>query len=134
MTDAYTLTITLDVDPSTAEETITDALKEQGFGILSTIDVQATLQEKLGHQMGSYKILGACNPALAQRAIAIDPDIGAMLPCNILLRANSNGGTDVVAADPLAMMAVGAADLSDVAREARTKIDAALASVGPATG
>lgn len=129
MPTTYTVSVTLDVDPSVAEAAIRAALQDQGFGILSSIDVQATLQAKLGHEIGTYRILGACNPALAKRAIEIDPDIGAMLPCNVLLRANPDGGTDIVAADPLAMMSVGAADLTDVAREARDRIDAALNSL-----
>ena len=129
MSTTYTRTITLESDPSSAEEAVRAALLEQGFGILSTIDVQATLREKLDHHMDTYRILGACNPGLAKRAIEIDPDIGAMLPCNVLLRANPNGGTDVVAADPLAMLSVGAEDLTDVAHEARAGIDAALGSL-----
>jgi len=131
MSTAYTVSVTLDLAPTEAEEAIRAALQEQGFGILSSIDVQATLQDKLGHEMDTYRILGACNPGLAKRAIELDPDIGAMLPCNVLLRANPNGGTDVVAADPLAMMAVGAADLTEVAREARARIDAALGALAP---
>ena len=134
MSTTYTVTITLDADPSSAEESVRTALQEQGFGILSSIDVQATLREKLDHHMDTYRILGACNPGLAKRAIEIDPDIGAMLPCNILLRANPDGGTDVVAADPIAMLSVGAADLTDVAREARARIDAALGSLAPTDG
>ncbi len=134
MSTNYTVTITLDADPSSAEEAVRAALQEQGFGILTSIDVQATLREKLDHHMDTYRILGACNPGLAKRAIEIDPDIGAMLPCNVLLRANPSGGTDVVAADPLAMLSVGAEDLTDVAREARAGIEAALASLAPAGG
>ncbi|TVR33037.1 MAG: DUF302 domain-containing protein [Nitriliruptor sp.] len=135
MSTAYTVSITLDVDPPAAEESVRVALQDQGFGILSSIDVQATLQEKIGHEMDTYRILGACNPGLAKRAIEIDPDIGAMLPCNILLRANPTGGTDVVVADPLAMMSVGTADLTEVAREARDRIDAAMdALVHPGGG
>jgi uncharacterized protein (DUF302 family) len=125
----YSITVQLDMDPAAAEERVRDALQQQGFGILSTIDVSAALEEKLGHHMASYRILGACNPALAKQAIERDPDIGALLPCNVLIRANATGGTDVVAADPLAMMGLGTADLAEIGREARARIDAALGSL-----
>lgn len=125
----YTLTITLEDGPAEAEQRVRDALAAQGFGILSEIDVQAALRDKLGEEIGAYKILGACNPPLASRAIAADADIGALLPCNVLLRANPDGGTDVAAADPRAMLSLGAAGLEDVAAEARERIEAALAAL-----
>ncbi len=122
----YTMTVTLDADPAEAEQRIREALKEQGFGILSEIDVRAALLEKLGEDIGAYKILGACNPPLAKRAIAVDPDIGALLPCNVLVRANPEGGTDIAAADPAAMLAMGGEGLDDVGSAARAGIEAAL--------
>ncbi len=125
----YTLTITLEDGPAEAEQRVRDALAAQGFGVLSEIDVQAALRDKLGEEIGAYKILGACNPPLASRAIAADADIGALLPCNVLLRANPDGGTDVAAADPRAMLSLGAAGLEDVAAEARERIEAALAAL-----
>ena len=124
--DGYTLTVTLDTTADDAEARIREALSGQGFGILSEIDVQAVMQEKLGEDVGTYKILGACNPNLARRAIAADPDIGALLPCNVLVRANPAGGIDVAAADPRAMLALASGDLEDVAAEARSLIEAAL--------
>jgi uncharacterized protein (DUF302 family) len=120
------MTITLDTDPDEAERRVRAALQEQGFGILSEIDVQTTLHEKLGEDIGTYRILGACNPPLAKQAIADDPDVGALLPCNVLLRANAAGGTDVVAADPRAMLSIGSEGLSAVAEEARTRLQAVL--------
>lgn len=126
----YTMTITLDADLADAEARVRSALQEQGFGILSEIDVQATLNEKLGEDIGGYKILGACNPPLARKAIDIDPDVGALLPCNVLLRANPAGGTDVAAADPLAMLALGPDGLKDVADDARARLQAALNALG----
>lgn len=125
----YTLTITLDVDPVEAERRVRDALQGEGFGILSEIDVQAALREKLGEEIGAYKILGACNPPLAKRAIEADPDVGALLPCNVLVRANPAGGTDVAAADPRAMLALGPEGLGPVAEEAREGIQRALAAL-----
>jgi uncharacterized protein (DUF302 family) len=130
MTDSYTLTRTLDDPPAEAEHRVRAALSDQGFGVLSTIDVQRTLKDKLDHEMGGYTILGACNPPLAKQAIDADPDIGALLPCNVLLRENAAGGTDVVAADPAAMLSLSTDALSEVAQEARTRLLAALDALG----
>jgi uncharacterized protein (DUF302 family) len=126
----YTMTITVDDDPETAESRIREALADEGFGILSEIDVQAALREKLGEDVGAYKILGACNPPLAHQAIAVDPDIGALLPCNVLVRANPDGGTDIAAADPRAMLSIAGTGLDDVATEARERIRRALETLG----
>ena len=126
----YTLTVTLDAPLDEAEPRVREALGDEGFGILSEIDVQATLQEKLGEDVGGYKILGACNPPLARKAIAADADIGALQPCNVLLRANSSGGTDVAAADPQEMLSLaGNDDLQGIAQDARERIVRALESL-----
>jgi uncharacterized protein (DUF302 family) len=125
--ETYTLTVTIDADLATADELVRAALKEEGFGVLTEIDVEATLREKLGAEIGGYRILGACNPGLAQRGLVADADLGALLPCNVVLRAGDGGGTDVVAADPLAMLGVSNADgLDEVAAEARAGIERAL--------
>jgi uncharacterized protein (DUF302 family) len=126
---AYTMTVTLDVDAAEAERRVREALSEQGFGILSEIDVEQALRDKIGEEIGTYRILGACNPPLAKRAIDADPDVGALLPCNVVIRANPTGGTDVVAADPNAMLALGPAALEDVACDARERLDAALTAL-----
>jgi uncharacterized protein (DUF302 family) len=126
---SYTMTVTIDAEPAEAETRIREALKDEGFGILSEIDVEGALREKLGEEIGAYKILGACNPPLAKRAIAADPDVGALLPCNVVVRANPAGGTDVVAADPMSMLEIGAEGLSEVAEEARAGIQRALETV-----
>jgi uncharacterized protein (DUF302 family) len=126
---SYTMTVTLPVEPAEAERRVREALQGQGFGILSEIDVEAALREKLGEEVGAYKILGACNPPLAKQAIDADPDVGALLPCNVLLRANPAGGTDVVAADPHAMLALGPESLEGVASDARRRLDAALTAL-----
>jgi len=127
---SYTLTVTLDAAPEEADALVRAALKDEGFGILAEIDVQAALRDKLGHEIDTYRILGACNPPLAKQAIEADPDVGALLPCNVLLRANAAGGTDVVAADPMAMMALGGESLAPVAVEARARLERALAALG----
>jgi uncharacterized protein (DUF302 family) len=126
MSESYTITVTVPDEPAEAERRVREALGEQGFGVLSEIDVEGALREKLGEEIGAYKILGACNPPLAKRAIEADPDIGALLPCNVLLRANPDGGTDVAAADPAAMLSLGADGLEEVATEARDRIIKAL--------
>ena len=129
MSQQYTMTVTLDAGPEETERRVREALSEQGFGVLSEIDVEVALREKLGEEIGAYKILGACNPPLAKQAIDADPDVGALLPCNVLLRANPAGGTDVAAADPHAMLSIGAAGLDAVASEARERLQTALDSL-----
>ena len=88
-----------------AIERVTEALKVEGFGILSQIDVQAALREKIGENIPGYRILGACNPKLAHRAVTSDPDIGRFLPCNVLVREDGPGQVAVVFADPLMLTA-----------------------------
>jgi uncharacterized protein (DUF302 family) len=108
---------------------VRDALKAQGFGVLTEIDVQATLREKLGEQMEDYLILGACNPPLAHRALAADRHIGLLLPCNVVVRADG-GETVVEALDPHAMMSLAAEPaLQPVADEAAVRLRAALDSL-----
>lgn len=88
-----------------AIERVTEALKTEGFGILSQIDVQAALREKIGETIPGYRILGACNPRLAHRAVTSEPDIGRLLPCNVLVREDGPGQVAVVFADPLMLTA-----------------------------
>lgn len=108
---------------------VKEALKEQGFGTLTEIDVQATLKEKLGHDMEPYVILGACNPQLAHRALDLDREIGLLLPCNVVVRAD-DGGTLVQALDPGVMVSVPERpELEPIAEEAGKRIDAALEKV-----
>lgn len=95
------------------------ALAEKGFGVLTEIDVQATMKKKLGEDMPAYRILGACNPQMAFQAIGIEPRVGAMLPCNVILR-EVEGGVEVSAIDPVAsMQAIENPQLSRVAGEVR---------------
>lgn len=124
----YTMTVTVDLPPAQADPKVREALKAEGFGILSEIDVQGALKEKIGEDVGVYTILGACNPPLAHKAVQADADIGALLPCNVLLRANGSG-TDVVAADPEAMMEVAGEGLAEVAADAKARLRRALDSL-----
>jgi uncharacterized protein (DUF302 family) len=109
------------------------ALGEQGFGVLTEIDVQATLRAKVGHQMGRYLIFGACNPGLAQRGLAAEQELGGLLPCNVVVYEDREAGGETVVAvqDPQVMLdAVGNPALAPVAAEARQRLERALASLG----
>lgn len=128
----YGITVRTALPFAEAAARVREALKEQGFGVLTEIDVQATLHEKLGQEMDEYLILGACNPPLASRALATDISIGLLLPCNVIVRAQS-GQTVVEALDPLTMVAVtGEPSLQPVADEVASKLRAALAALPPA--
>jgi uncharacterized protein (DUF302 family) len=112
---------------------VVDALKAQGFGVLTEIDVQKTLKEKLGAEMEPYIILGACNPQLAHQALDADRSIGLLLPCNVVLR-QEEGSVRVSILDPRAMFEVAdtqtQADLAGLPEEARRRLQAALGSLG----
>ena len=108
---------------------VRDALREQGFGVLTEIDVRATMQDKLGAEMEDYIILGACNPSLAHRALSADRSIGLLLPCNVVVRADQ-GETVVEAMDPLVMRQVAdEPSVTGVAEEAAARLRAALARI-----
>lgn len=102
------------------------ALQEQGFGVLTEIDMQATLKAKVGAEMEQYVILGACNPQLAHRAVGVDRQIGLLLPCNVVVRTDGDG-VIVEAMNPALMVAVTEEPgLEDVAAEATTRLQAAI--------
>ncbi|MFA5891794.1 MAG: DUF302 domain-containing protein [Actinomycetota bacterium] len=108
---------------------VKEALKAQGFGILTEIDISATMKEKLGEEVEPYVILGACNPSLAYRALEADRQIGLLLPCTVVVRARG-GGIRIEALDPNIMATfAGESDLKSVASEASERIRAALDSL-----
>jgi uncharacterized protein (DUF302 family) len=109
---------------------VTEALKTEGFGIISTIDMQAKLKEKLGVDFKKYTILGACNPPYAYKTLQVEEMIGVMLPCNIVVIDKENGTTEVAAVDPLAsMMAVQNAALEPFAKEVTIKLKKVINSL-----
>ncbi|GAY07665.1 DUF302 domain-containing protein [Pseudonocardia sp. N23] len=127
-------TITLDLSQAEAVDAVTAALATQGFGVLTTIDVRATLKTKLGEDVEDYTILGACNPALAHQALSTDPEIGLLLPCNVTVR-QTGGHTLVQAVDPAELLAMAGdggpqpAQLAAVAEDASARLRAALDSL-----
>lgn len=107
-----------------AIEEVTNALKEEGFGILTEIDVQATLKKKLDVDFRPYKILGACNPPFAYKALQAEEKIGTMLPCNVIIQSKGEGKVEVSAIDPVvSMMAVENESLGEVAEVIRGKLE-----------
>ena len=109
---------------------VTAALQTEGFGILSDIDVAATLKNKLNVEMTAYRILGACNPALAQRAIQAEPSIGLLLPCNVLVREVADGDVSVEFMDTDAVLQlVGKPDIAALASEVRQRLERVMAAV-----
>jgi uncharacterized protein (DUF302 family) len=114
----------LDVDYQTALTRTIDALKVEGFGVLTEIDVKETMKKKLGVDLAPYKILGACNPPLAHRALTVAPEVGLLLPCNVTVRQLADGKIEVALIDPLLMMSViNNPGLTPIANEARTRLE-----------
>ncbi len=125
----YGTSVTVGVPFAEAVTRVRDALKAQGFGVLTEIDVTATLRAKLGEQIEDYVILGACNPPFASRALNADRSIGLLLPCNVVVRA-ADGGTIVEALDPQVMATLtGKPELKAVADEVGQRLAAALATL-----
>jgi uncharacterized protein (DUF302 family) len=115
------------LDLAAAAEAVTAALKEEGFGVLMTLDLQATLRQKLGVERPPYTILGACNPALANQALNAEPEIGLLLPCNVVVYTDAAGATVVSAIDPEALFAVVRRDdLVSLAQEVGARLRRAL--------
>ena len=127
----YTLSTVVDRPFDETLEAVRAALSDQGFGILSEIDLAGTLRAKIGAEIPPQVILGACRPPLAHAAVQAEPSIGVLLPCNVVVRAGEGGQTIVDAMDPDAMVAVtGNEALTEVAADARARISAALATLG----
>ncbi|MDH3585894.1 MAG: DUF302 domain-containing protein [Gammaproteobacteria bacterium] len=113
-----------------ALDTVTEELGKEGFGVLTEIDVQATLKKKLGEDMRPYRILGACNPPLAHQAITAVPEIGLLLPCNVLVREDDEGKVHVSFMDPGSVLGlVDNPDVEPLAAQVREKLERVLAAL-----
>jgi uncharacterized protein (DUF302 family) len=114
-----------------ADGKVRDALKKEGFGVLTEIDVKSTLKQKLDVDFRPYKILGACNPPLAHQALSEETEIGLLLPCNVIVYEGDEAGTSVVSIlDPELQLAIaGRADLAPVARDVRERMERVLAAL-----
>jgi uncharacterized protein (DUF302 family) len=125
----YTFGVVVDRDFDAVVAQVTKALGDEGFGVLTEIDVQATMKAKLDHDMAPYRILGACNPPLARRAITAEAEIGTLLPCNVVVRATESG-TAVDFMDPAAVMSlVDREGIADVAAEVKERLDRVAAAI-----
>jgi len=127
-TPSYALTRRLEgVDFDAAVAKAREALSGEGFGVLTEIDVSATLKKKLDVDWRRYLILGACNPPLAHQALTAEPGIGVLLPCNVVVAEDADGGVAVSAVDPVSMFSVvGRADVEPIAKEVRAKLERVL--------
>ncbi len=120
---SYHFSKTVDMSFDEAIENVTEELKKEGFGILTEIDVKATLKKKLDVDFRNYRILGACNPPFAYKALLAEEKIGTMLPCNVVVQEYDDGRVEVSAVDPIAsMQAIENPDLGQVAKEIQTKL------------
>ncbi len=127
--DRYVFRQRTDADPATAEARIREALASEGFGILTEIDVTETLKNKLDVEVAPYRILGACKPSYAHEALELDPAIGGLLPCNVVVRAHPEGGSEILVVDPEAMLGLsGSADLEPVASTVAEELTRALSA------
>ncbi|MBI5702989.1 MAG: DUF302 domain-containing protein [Chloroflexota bacterium] len=129
-TNQIGFTAHLKTDFETAIQRVTDALKVEGFGVLTEINVKETLKKKIDADFRPYKILGACNPTLAHRALTTAPQVGLLLPCNVTVSQESEGLVNVSIVDPIAMLDIlQRPDLEAVAQEARAKLERVAASL-----
>ena len=127
---SYAIKITTDLSCEDAEAKVRQSLADEGFGIITEIDMAATLKAKIDKDMAPYKILGACRPVLASAAVDAEPDIGLLLPCNVVVYER-DGHTTVAALDPRAMLGMAQAEGVDaVADDARGRLQRALAALG----
>jgi len=127
---SYHFSKTLDIPFDAAIAKATDALKQEGFGVLTDIDVQSTLKQKIGADFRKYRILGACNPGLAHRALQAEDKIGTMLPCNVIVQEHADGKVEVSAIDPIAsMQAIVNPSLAGIATEVQGKLRRVIESL-----
>jgi len=126
----YYIEKTLNTNFETAISKVTEELKKEGFGVLSEIDIHEKLKEKLNVDFRKYKILGACNPSYALKALQVENKIGTMLPCNVIVQEMNDKETEVAAVDPLAsMMAVENPALVPIAKEIKDKLEKVILSL-----
>ncbi|QEP43475.1 DUF302 domain-containing protein [Ectothiorhodospiraceae bacterium BW-2] len=123
MTYGFTTTVASDFETAVAQ--VIEALKTEGFGIMTEIDVQATMKKKLDIDKRPYKILGACHPLLANRAIEAEPDIGLLLPCNVIVREDESGKVVVGFMDPMTVLGLveGSAAVASLGAEVKAKME-----------
>ncbi|WP_338244531.1 DUF302 domain-containing protein [Aurantiacibacter hainanensis] len=128
---SYYIPTTLDLPFEQTVARTEEALKEQGFGIITSIDIKETLKTKIDVDFRPYVILGACNPKLAHEALQLEDKVGTMLPCNVIVQDAGDGKTEVAAIDPVAsMQAIGNSGLNAAAEEVRGRLQAAIDSLG----
>lgn len=127
---SYYINKTLQTNFNSAVKQVKDALKEEGFGVLSEIDVDETLKNKLDIDFRKYKILGACNPPNAHKALLTEPNVGTMLPCNVVVQEMDNNTIEVIAVNPQAsMMAIKNDELQKIAGNIKAKLEKVIQSL-----
>ncbi len=130
MTTRYSFGKAVDLSFDTALQRVTEELAKQGFGVLTEIDVTATMKKKLNVDFPRYRILGACNPPFAHRALAAEPEIGTLLPCNVVVREDTGGKVRVEFMDPNAVLQlVDRAGIAEIAGEVRDRLEKVMAAL-----
>ena len=126
----YYLATTLDMPFEATVAKTEEALKQEGFGVISRIDIQKTLKTKIDVDFRPYTILGACNPKLAYEALQLEDKVGTMLPCNVVVQSHKNGETEVAAIDPVvSMKGIENPRLTEAAEEVRSRLERVIASL-----
>lgn len=126
----YGIHVTVDCSMEEAEQKAIAALKDEGFGVLTEIDVKAVLKKKIDVERKPYKILGACNPDLANIALQAEPDLGLLLPCNVVIREEDDGSTTVAIVDPAAMFTVvGKPEMEELANDVRGRFERIMSAI-----